>query len=79
MTTGQATRAIHLSVDHTADKKMWRVTAECADERTELILVGSEGIVRIPDQDDLAGEYGRLLVEEHRARCSACRAWESAR
>lgn len=56
------------------------VYTECADERTEILVhppqVFKDALLVEPVKVASAPAY-RLLVAEHRSRCSACMAWES--
>ncbi len=72
------TREIHLGIDHDDTQDLWRVTAECADELTTMIFMGAASIALLPSEDDLAGDYGRRLIEDHGARCASCQKWAAA-
>ena len=79
MTRRRAPRLIELLwATAVGDPSVRRVTAECCDELTVFVFMGAS----IFDESDpdalLAGPFGQAVVDDHRARCGACRAWERA-
>ena len=50
----------------------WRLFAECADEVTDIILIGEQWTPMMSDPDLLSGALGRALLVEHQSRCIAC-------
>lgn len=72
------TREIHLGIDHDDTQGLWRVTAECADELTTMMFMGAASLALLPTAADLAGDYGRRLIEDHGARCASCQKWATA-
>ena len=71
-------REIRLALDRDETLDAWRVTAECDDELTTMLFIGAASRRLLPTADDLAGDYGRMLVEDHGARCASCRKWAAA-
>ena len=69
------TRDIHLAIDiGPAGSDSWRLVAECDDEMTVMVVMNGKGLT-MPDESDLEGELGRMLIADHRGRCGACKAW----
>jgi hypothetical protein len=69
------TREITLSVDVSEDGTIAEVTVACPDEITTLTFINAADFV--PDGEALRGDFGRMLVDEHLGRCSACQRWEA--
>ena len=73
----RSTRSIELVWDTGPDGAR-RLTAECDDEITTMLLIGRP----IFDESDpaalLAGEVGAMAVAGHLERCEACHRWQVA-
>lgn len=69
------TREVHLSYDTSHTGNLRRIAAECADERTEMLLTGPPIFDESHMEDTLAGDFGAMLVAEHQSRCQACQRW----
>jgi hypothetical protein len=74
-------RAIVIGFDVAANAPdAWRLTAECDDELTEILLIGKQW-AHLGSMDDaamLTSGLAEMLVNEHRSRCASCRKWEAA-
>jgi hypothetical protein len=62
------TRKVHLSLDSN-DSGDWRLSVECDDELTEIVMVNPTAI---GDPSAFLESVREPLLAEHLARCSAC-------
>lgn len=54
---------------------MRRLTAECDDERTEMVFMGPALFDESRMEEVLAGKFGESVILDHQSRCDACQRW----
>jgi len=68
-------RIIETGIDAAVqDPSMWRVYAECADELTEVMLIGVQGSDLLqPEQSE---DLQRRVLDLHKTQCASCASWQ---
>ena len=80
---GRMKRPVNVALDKSTDgSDMYRLSADCGGEVTEVIIVGGLSALGYDSAEAvgeaLKGDLGRRLLQEHVARCGACSDWEAA-